>query len=69
MHVSHPTRSGAKAITYRLVNLLVSFIIFSALLGIEIGGALAVLDGVVSTVLYFIHERVWTRIQWGKYVQ
>jgi len=66
MNVSLPKRSGTKAITYRVINVAVAFTWFSVAMGIEIGGTIALLDAVISTGIYYLHERVWARSKWGQ---
>lgn len=60
-------RSIVKAITFRTLILcsdaIVIFLIthrWDTTLGLVVATNLA------STALYFIHERVWNRIQWGR---
>ncbi len=66
MH-SQPKRSLAKTATYRTLNIFISFLIFSAVTQSWGFGALLVgVDALASTVLYYLHERVWARIRWGK---
>lgn len=63
----HHKRSLAKAISYRIsATLLTSLIAFvvtgKPLLALWIGS----IDGVVKIVFYYIHERIWNRMTWGK---
>ncbi len=68
MNVSLPKRSGTKAITYRVINVAVAFAWFSVVLGLEIGGTIALADAAVSTLIYYLHERAWSKSEWGKHV-
>ena len=65
---SLPRRTAVKALTYRIINTFVKFAVFYAFTGsAELGGVLVLADGVISTLLYYGHERVWSRnIKWGK---
>ncbi len=60
-------RSIAKAVTYRVFGsastaLLVFFFTRSA--GASLGAGLA--DSVVKIVLYFVHERIWDFVTFGR---
>jgi len=50
-------RSIAKAITYRVF-------LFSHKLSLSLG--VGVLDSVVKIAMYFVHERVWNYIDFGR---
>jgi adenylylsulfate kinase len=61
------TRSLAKAISYRLLGSLATAFIFFALTGkpaLSIGAG--ALDMVVKLALYFVHERIWNHIGFGR---
>jgi len=59
-------RSLAKTVTYRVANMLVSFILFTAITGsFKIGMLLMAADATTSSLLFYGHERVWTKIKWG----
>jgi len=59
-------RSAAKALTWRIVASLVAFAILFALTGsVGIAGTVALADIVGRTVLYYLHERIWSKIAWG----
>lgn len=72
-----PTRSILKAISWRLIasgsTFIVSFTIFTQTTETafkEIIGAVSLITGVdivVKLILYYLHERLWTNIVWGKY--
>jgi uncharacterized membrane protein len=60
-------RSIAKTISYRLLGSAVTAIIFYILTGqgtlsLGAGG----LDMVLKLVAYFVHERIWDRISFGR---
>lgn len=52
------TRSIVKAITWRVVATLIAMYF--------VGLQLAILMNIIQTVAYYFHERVWTRIHWGR---
>ena len=62
-----PKRSLVKTITWRITGsgatFLISYVISENL---TIAGTIAVIQVVANTLLYFIHERVWNRISWGR---
>jgi uncharacterized membrane protein len=60
-------RSLAKAISYRILGSLSTAAIFFLLTGkatMSIGAGL--LDMVIKIGLYFLHERLWNHIQFGR---
>ena len=71
-----PQRSVLKALSWRLVasgsTFIISFTVFTQTTETafkEIVGAVALItavDIVAKLILYYLHERLWTNIQWGK---
>jgi uncharacterized membrane protein len=72
-----PGRSMAKAISWRVMGsigtFLISFVIFRRFtnqsLSEVLGNAtfVAIIEVIFKIILYYIHERLWTNIKWGKY--
>jgi len=72
-----PTRSILKALSWRLVasgaTFIISFTIFTQATQTafkDIVGAVSLITGVdiiAKLILYYLHERLWTNIVWGKY--
>lgn len=72
-----PTRSVLKAISWRLIasgsTFIISFTIFTSTTETafkEIVGAVSLItavDIISKLILYYLHERLWTNIVWGKY--
>lgn len=62
-----PKRSLVKTISWRLTGsgatFLISLLISS---NIAVAGTIASLQLITNTILYYLHERVWNRITWGK---
>lgn len=60
-------RSIVKAISYRFLGSTVTGLIFFVLTGKGglslVGG---VLDMVIKVAAYFVHERIWDRIEFGR---
>jgi uncharacterized membrane protein len=65
MHESR-TRSAVKSISWRIICIIVS-IITSYILTNEwnIAIAIGITYNATNIVLYYVHERVWTKITWG----
>jgi uncharacterized membrane protein len=71
-----PQRSVLKALSWRLIasgsTFIISFTIFTQTTETAFGeiiGAVSLItavDIVAKLILYYLHERLWTNIQWGK---
>ncbi len=61
------SRSFAKAFTWRITGTLDTFIL-SILVTKQIKFALAISGAelVTKIFLYYLHERIWERVKWGK---
>lgn len=60
-------RSIAKTVSWRITGSTATFAISYAILGdFAISGTIAAIQLTFNTVLYFIHERAWNWIQWGR---
>lgn len=60
-------RSIAKTISWRITGSFSTFIISYFILGsFLIAGSIAVVQVTANTILYYLHERVWNKIGWGK---
>lgn len=61
------TRSIVKTVTWRLTGSGATFLISYIMTGnLSIAGTIAVVQMTSNTVLYYIHERIWNRLKWGK---
>jgi sulfate adenylyltransferase large subunit len=59
-------RSAANALSCRALATLATFALAFALTGsIGFAGSIALLDVVARTVVYYLHERMWSKIAWG----
>lgn len=59
-------RSITKALTYRFWQSLNTFIISLIVTGkIDMAAAIVSIEVVVKIIVYFFHERIWTKIRWG----
>ena len=65
--VDNHVRSLAKAVSWRatgtLDTIVVSFIVTGR---IKVALSIGVVELVTKTVLYYLHERVWNRLAFGK---
>ena len=61
-------RSLIKTVTWRIIASLDTFIIVWVVTGqISWAGSVAGLEILTKTFLYYLHERGWNYIIWGKY--
>ena len=61
------SRSVVKAISWRLLGTLDTIMIAFFITG-EVSQALSIglIEWITKIILYFFHERLWNRIQWGR---
>ena len=65
--MEHPKRSITKAVTWRTIALLVTIIAVYIYSGdIKQSLVIGVSANAVKFLLYYIHERVWNRIGFGR---
>ncbi len=72
-----PTRSILKALSWRLIASAATFVISYVVVRqssdktdaevLQFATAIASVDVVAKLILYYLHERLWTNIYWGKY--
>ena len=61
------SRSIAKTISWRLTGSFSTFVISYLILGsFLIAGSIAIVQVTANTILYYIHERIWNKIHWGR---
>lgn len=61
------SRSFVKALSYRVWGTLTSFVVVLVLTGsAELSGLIAFWETVVKVAVYYVHERGWNFIQWGR---
>jgi adenylylsulfate kinase len=66
-YIEHHKRSIAKALAFQIIIILTDIVIIFLIThrtGVTI--SIILLTNLVSAVIYFIHERAWNRIHWGK---
>ena len=60
-------RSLVKTLTWRVAGSTSTFTIAYLVTGnVGMSSGIAVIQMLVNTVLYLIHERAWNRVEWGK---
>ena len=60
-------RSVAKAMSYRVLGVIgTGIIVFAFTREWVISGGVAIADFLLGIVFYYVHERVWNIIRWGK---
>lgn len=74
-----PGRSIAKAITWRIIasgtTFLITFVIFRRYTNqnldevLENASIVTAIEVVAKLVFYYLHERMWTNITWGKFME
>lgn len=59
-------RSIVKALTYRFWQSLNTFLISLIVTGkIDMAAAIVSIEVIVKIVIYFFHERIWSKVKWG----
>ena len=62
-------RSLVKAVSYRIIEVLVDTVILSFFVELQVAFWLAVgLEG-MCLLLHYIFERIWNRIDYGRYIK
>ncbi len=74
-----PSRSLTKALSYRILatftTFVISYIVFRRYTektvedSFGIATLIASVEFVAKIIFYYLHERLWTNIKWGKYWQ
>jgi len=62
------SRALTKTITYRVFILILDFTVIYLLTGkINIALGFMVVSNIYTTIGYYIHERAWDHVRWGKF--
>ena len=60
-------RSLVKTISWRLTGTFCTFLISFIILGdITASSTIALIQLIINTIMFYIHERIWNIIKWGK---
>ncbi|MHA2163707.1 MAG: DUF2061 domain-containing protein [Candidatus Hodarchaeales archaeon] len=67
LHSTSRERSVLKAITWRLIATITTTSIVYIMTGrLDLTAAVGFYDVILKLILFFFHERVWNRIQYGR---
>jgi len=56
-----------KTISWRVIATIASFFVSYFLIDdVVIAGSIAGIQVILHTILYYIHERLWIKLKWGK---
>ena len=60
-------RSLVKTISWRLTGTFCTFLISFIILGdITTSSTIALIQLILNTIMFYIHERIWNVIKWGR---
>jgi len=60
-------RSLAKTVSWRVVGTVATFLISWLITGaLTLAFSIGIIELISKLVLYFLHERAWNKIKWGK---
>ena len=61
-------RSLVKTVSWRITGTGATFLISYLVLGnVMVAGSIAVIQLIANTALYFVHERIWNIVKWGRH--
>lgn len=68
--IEKPTRSFVKGITYRILIIISTGVIsWFVTKRVDISVSITLGTTILNTFIYYLHERIWNIIQWGKVVK
>ena len=60
-------RSIVKTISWRITGSTATFLIAYIMTGnFALAGVIGIIQLISNTILYYIHERIWNKIYWGR---
>lgn len=60
-------RSIVKTITWRLTGSGATFLVSYILIhDFAVAGTIALIQMTSNTILYYVHERIWNNLKWGR---
>lgn len=60
-------RTVLKAVIWNMIGLCVMSVVGLVATGsAAVGGTLAIVNTAVGLMLYFVYERIWSKIHWGR---
>ncbi len=67
MHQEDFKRSLVKSLTFRVAVMTSDFLIITAITGrYELALVVILFSNLGSTILYYLHERIWNKVDWGR---
>jgi len=61
------TRSLAKTVTYRLISSAIGFLVVWIISdNVKTGAMFSVAELLYKPLQYYVHERLWQHVKWGK---
>jgi adenylylsulfate kinase len=61
------SRSVVKAVSYRIIVVIADFVaVYFFTSRVDIAAGFVLVSNIYTSVLYFVHERFWDRIAWGR---
>jgi len=61
------SRSIVKSFSYRVFGTLSSFLVVYVITGrADLSALIAFWETIVKVYIYYVHERLWNKIQWGR---
>lgn len=66
--MERPRRTLVKAVIWNVNGLLVMSLVGYIMTGsVSAGGVMAGINTAIGLSLYFLYERIWSRISWGRF--
>jgi len=63
------TRSIVKTVSYRITIVILDFVCIYLFTGkVTVALGFTIVSNLYTTFIYFLHERIWGKIKWGKKV-
>jgi len=67
MKIDHPKRSVAKALSWRLISVSITFSVSLFIThNTKLALSISLLDMVIKLGSYYYHERFWAYVRWGR---
>jgi len=62
-----PKRSMTKTFTWRILATIATIVIvFGFTKEVKLSIGVGIIDTLVKTILYYLHERIWNKIHWQR---